>query len=147
MGSITGSVVVALLRSEQNAMIKSTGRIEASSLKAESRLNEGGIVGAEATIIYGGFSLLLSVDVDVLVAYANAKSIAGVDVNNMTVTGAVNIPVTASGGAGTMEHFYDALTEGGAAAALAASLFHFRELEIMDLKRYLAYRGVPVKMP
>ena len=57
----------------------------------------------------------------------------------------VSIPVIASGGAGTKEHFYDALTDGCADAALAASLFHFKELEIMDLKKYLADRGVPVR--
>ena len=57
----------------------------------------------------------------------------------------VSIPVIASGGAGTKEHFYDALTDGCADAALAASLFHFKELEIMDLKNYLAGRGVPVR--
>ena len=57
----------------------------------------------------------------------------------------VSIPVIASGGAGTMEHFYDALTEGHADAALAASLFHYKELEIMDLKNYLADRGVSVR--
>ena len=57
----------------------------------------------------------------------------------------VSIPVIASGGAGTKEHFYDALTEGCADAALAASLFHFKELEIMDLKKYLAERGVSVR--
>ena len=54
----------------------------------------------------------------------------------------VSIPVIASGGAGTKEHFYEALTEGHADAALAASLFHYKELEIMDLKNYLADRGV-----
>ena len=57
----------------------------------------------------------------------------------------VSIPVIASGGAGTKEHFYDALSDGCADAALAASLFHFKELEIMDLKKYLAERGVPVR--
>ena len=57
----------------------------------------------------------------------------------------VSIPVIASGGAGTMEHFYDALTEGKADAALAASLFHYKEMEIMDLKQYLAGRGVSVR--
>ena len=57
----------------------------------------------------------------------------------------VSIPVIASGGAGTKEHFYDALTEGKADAALAASLFHYKELEIADLKDYLADRGVPVR--
>ena len=58
----------------------------------------------------------------------------------------VGIPVIASGGAGTKEHFYDALTAGKADAALAASLFHYKELEIMDLKRYLAERKVPVRI-
>lgn len=57
----------------------------------------------------------------------------------------VSIPVIASGGAGTKEHFYDALTEGKADAALAASLFHYKELEIMDLKNYLAKQGVSVR--
>lgn len=57
----------------------------------------------------------------------------------------VGIPVIASGGAGTKEHFYDVLTTGGADAALAASLFHYKELEIADLKEYLAGRGVPVR--
>lgn len=57
----------------------------------------------------------------------------------------VSVPVIASGGAGTKEHFYDALTEGHADAALAASLFHYKELEIMDLKNYLADKGVSVR--
>ena len=55
----------------------------------------------------------------------------------------VSIPVIASGGAGTKEHFYEALTDGKADAALAASLFHYKELEIMDLKNYLADKGIP----
>ena len=57
----------------------------------------------------------------------------------------VSIPVIASGGAGTKEHFYEALTDGKADAALAASLFHYKELEIMDLKNYLTDKGVPVR--
>lgn len=57
----------------------------------------------------------------------------------------VSIPVIASGGAGTKEHFYEALTEGHADAALAASLFHYKELEIRDMKNYLADRGVSVR--
>ena len=57
----------------------------------------------------------------------------------------VSVPVIASGGAGTKEHFYEALTEGKADAALAASLFHYKELEIMDLKNYLADKGVSVR--
>lgn len=58
----------------------------------------------------------------------------------------VSIPVIASGGAGTKEHFYEALTEGKADAALAASLFHYKELEIQDLKEYLRDRDVSVRL-
>ncbi len=61
------------------------------------------------------------------------------------ISGMVDIPVIASGGAGEKSHFYDALTTGGADAALAASLFHYKELEIEDLKRYLQQRGVPIR--
>ena len=63
-----------------------------------------------------------------------------------TIAENVSIPVIASGGAGTKEHFYDALTEGKADAVLAASLFHYKELEISDLKRYLRERGVSVRL-
>ena len=61
------------------------------------------------------------------------------------IADAVSIPVIASGGAGTLEHFYDALTEGGADAALAASLFHYKELEICQVKDYLSDRGISVR--
>ena len=71
---------------------------------------------------------------------------AGYDLElTRTIAEAVSVPVIASGGAGRLEHFYDALTEGGADAALAASLFHYKELEIMQVKDYLAQRGVPVR--
>lgn len=63
-----------------------------------------------------------------------------------TIAEAVNIPVIASGGAGTMEDFYNALSVGKADAALAASLFHYNELHIGDLKRYLADKGVPIRL-
>ena len=59
---------------------------------------------------------------------------------------AVSVPVIASGGAGTKEHFYDALTEGKADAALAASLFHYKELEINEVKEYLRGRNVSVRL-
>lgn len=62
------------------------------------------------------------------------------------ISEAVNIPVIASGGAGRMEHFEEALTRAGADAVLAASLFHYREMEIMDLKKYLAGKNIPVRM-
>jgi cyclase len=61
------------------------------------------------------------------------------------VTDAASIPVIASGGAGAKSHFYDVLTEAGADAALAATLFHYHELTIHDLKTYLDGRGVPVR--
>lgn len=72
---------------------------------------------------------------------------AGYDIElTRQVADAVSIPVIASGGAGTKEHFFDALTEGHADAALAASLFHFKELEIMDLKQSLAEKGLSMRM-
>lgn len=72
---------------------------------------------------------------------------AGYDLElTRTIAGHVSIPVIASGGAGTEEHFYEALTVGGAEAALAASLFHYKELEIKKLKNYLAGKHVPVRL-
>jgi cyclase len=58
----------------------------------------------------------------------------------------VGVPVIASGGAGTMQHLYEALVEGGADAALAASIFHFREISVGEAKAYLKERGIPVRM-
>ncbi len=63
-----------------------------------------------------------------------------------TISENVSIPVIASGGAGKKEHFLDALTEGKADAVLAASLFHFNELEIIELKNYLSDRGISVRL-
>ena len=72
---------------------------------------------------------------------------AGYDLElTRTISENVSIPVIASGGAGTKEHFYDAFDQGKADAALAASLFHFKELEIMDLKRYLREKGISVRI-
>lgn len=72
---------------------------------------------------------------------------AGYDIElTRAVAESVSIPVIASGGAGTKEHFYQALAEGKAQAALAASLFHYRELEIADVKEYLRGRGVSVRL-
>jgi len=62
------------------------------------------------------------------------------------VSDAVNIPVIASGGCGTIEHMYEALTSGGASAALAASIFHYREYSVREAKEYLAARGVTVRL-
>lgn len=72
---------------------------------------------------------------------------AGYDLElTRAVSESVNIPVIASGGAGTMEHFLDAFRDGKADAVLAASLFHFKEIEICDLKRYLAENGESVRL-
>ena len=72
---------------------------------------------------------------------------AGYDIElTRAIADSVSIPVIASGGAGTMEDFYDAFTKGKADAALAASLFHYKELEIGDLKKYLSDKGIPMRM-
>lgn len=72
---------------------------------------------------------------------------AGYDIElTRLVSENVGVPVIASGGAGNMEHFYEALTDGMADAALAASLFHYKELEISELKEYLRDRGVSVRL-
>lgn len=72
---------------------------------------------------------------------------AGYDLElTRTIAENVSIPVIASGGAGTKEHFYDALTEGKADAALAASLFHYKELEIKEVKEYLKEKNVPMRL-
>ena len=92
----------------------------------------------EADRLGAGEILLTSMDCD--------GTKAGYDIElTRTIAENVSIPVIASGGAGTKEHFYDALTEGGADAALAASLFHYKELEIRELKDYIADRGVSVR--
>lgn len=94
---------------------------------------------ARANKLGAGEILLTSMDGD--------GTKAGYDLElTKAIADCVTIPVIASGGAGTKEHFYEALTEGGADAALAASLFHYKELEIMELKKYLAQKGVPVRI-
>lgn len=93
----------------------------------------------EADRLGAGEILLTSMDCD------GVKE--GYDIElTRTIAENVSVPVIASGGAGKMEHFYDALTEGGADAALAASLFHYKELEIIDLKKYLNDKGVFVRL-
>ena len=72
---------------------------------------------------------------------------AGYDIElTRTIADNVSIPVIASGGAGNMDHFYDAFDDGHADAALAASLFHYNELEIMQLKKYLSDKGIHMRM-
>ncbi|MBE5889823.1 MAG: imidazole glycerol phosphate synthase subunit HisF [Lachnospiraceae bacterium] len=94
---------------------------------------------AKVNALGAGEILLTSMDCD--------GTKAGYDIElTRQIAETVSIPVIASGGAGTLEHFYDALTEGKADAALAASLFHYKELEINEVKRYLQGRGVSVRL-
>lgn len=84
---------------------------------------------------------------EILLTSMNADGTkAGYDINlTKAITEAVNIPVIASGGCGTLEHFYEAFTQSGADALLAASLFHYRELSIGQVKNYLKEKGVEVR--
>jgi len=94
---------------------------------------------ARATELGAGEILLTSMDRD------GTKD--GFDIElTRAVAENTGIPVTASGGAGSKEHFYDALTEGRADAALAASLFHFREIDIRELKHWLAEKGIEMRV-
>ena len=93
----------------------------------------------EAEKLGAGEILLTSMDCD------GTKS--GYDIElTRQISDSVKIPVIASGGAGTMEHFYEALTAGKADAVLAASLFHYREMEIRDLKAFLKEKGIEVRL-
>ena len=86
-----------------------------------------------------GEILLTSMDCD------GTKAGYDIELTN-TIASNVSIPVIASGGAGSKEHFLDAFTKGKADAALAASLFHYKELDIMELKKYLADEGIPMRL-
>ncbi len=93
----------------------------------------------EAVRLGAGELLVTSMDCD--------GTKAGYDLElTAAISQAVNVPVIASGGAGTMEHFVDALTTGKADAALAASLFHYHEIDIPDLKAHLREQGISVRM-
>lgn len=110
---------------------KNGGRIN-MNLDAIEWAIEGARLGA-------GEILLTSMDCD--------GTKAGYDLQlTRRVSESVNIPVIASGGAGTMAHFAEALNEGKADAALAASLFHFKEIDIEDLKQYLDTENIPVRL-
>ena len=107
------------------------GRVD-TGLDAIEWIKQGVALGA-------GEILLTSMDAD--------GTKAGFDLGlTRSAAQAVPVPVIASGGAGTPEHFYEALTKGGAEAALAASLFHYKELEISQVKAYLKQKGVSVRL-
>ena len=93
----------------------------------------------KAVELGAGEILLTSMDAD------GTKAGYDIELTRM-ISEAVNVPVIASGGAGTKEHFKEALTDGKADAALAASLFHFKELEIKEVKEYLKNSGVSVRI-
>ncbi len=134
--------------------------IDAKRVPPHLPLTKGGDRGAWEVYIYGGRKptgidavewamrmeeagageiLLTSIDRD------GTKS--GYDIElTSEIARKVGVPVIASGGAGTMEHFYEGFVRGGADACLAASLFHFRELSIKELKAYLSSKGVAVRM-
>jgi cyclase len=65
---------------------------------------------------------------------------------NRLLAEATGLPIIASGGAGTLDHFYEAIVDGKADAVLAASVFHFAEIGIREVKKYLAGRGIPVRL-
>lgn len=93
----------------------------------------------EADKLGAGEILLTSMDCD------GTKAGYDLDLTGIIASN-VSIPVIASGGAGNMEHFYDAFAKANADAVLAASLFHYKELEIIDLKKYLHNKGIPVRL-
>ena len=93
----------------------------------------------EADRLGAGEILLTSMDCD------GTKAGYDLDLTGIIASN-VSIPVIASGGAGNMEHFYDAFSKANADAVLAASLFHYKELEILDLKKYLHNKGIPVRL-
>ena len=104
----------------------------ATEIKALDWAKEGVELGA-------GEILLTSMNAD------GTKNGFEIDLTRM-VSENVNVPVIASGGAGTMEHFVEVFEQGKADAGLAASIFHFREIEIADLKQYLKKKGVEVRL-
>lgn len=134
-------VVVAI-----DARLAPGGRVAAGEAHWEVVVNGGRIPTGLDLVTWAreveargaGEILLTSMDAD--------GTQAGFDIPMLqAVTAAVSIPVIASGGAGSLAHFYDALTRGGAEAALAASLFHYKTLSIGQVKAYLAERGVAVR--
>lgn len=136
MAEILGSQCVVLaidakFEDGHYRVYRSGGRV-ATDLDAIEWAERGVKLGA-------GEILLTSIDRDgTKSGYDNAL--------NKAVSSIVGVPVIASGGAGEKRHFYDAFTEGGASAALAASLFHYKQLDIGELKQYLAGRGIDVRL-
>lgn len=128
-------IVVAI-----DAKKKGPGRWEVYTHGGRQAAGLDAVEWAQTVDEYGaGEILLTSMDRD--------GTRAGYDLElTRAVVQAVPVPVIASGGVGTLEHIYEGLTVGGATAALAASIFHYREYTIRECKQYLAARGVPVRL-
>ena len=115
------------------------GRYEVFARSGQTAANRDAVEWAkQATAMGAGEILLTSIDRDGTKAGFDCELTAA-------VSDAVNIPVIASGGAGTFDHFAEVFTTGHADAALAASIFHFNEKSVSDLKQFLAARAIPVR--
>lgn len=132
-------VVVAIDARRRKASTDSPAAWEVFTHGGRRGAGEGVLEWAQRAVYLGAGELLLtSMDKD--------GTRDGYDIELLKrVSDCVNVPIIASGGAGRMEHFYDAFAKGGASAVLAASLFHFGELKIKELKDYLRARGVLVR--
>ena len=140
------SVTAAQLGSQAVVVAIDAKRVSLEPLRWQVYINGGRVPtgldavawAKEAARNGAGEILLTSMDAD--------GTQAGYDIElTRTVADAVNIPVIASGGAGRLEHFAQALTQGRASAALAASLFHYRQLSIPQVKQYLEGQDIPVR--
>jgi cyclase len=131
------AVIIAV---DAKSVTAGAARYEVFSRSGQSAANRDAIDWArEATDRGAGEILLTSIDRD--------GTKAGFDCDlTAAVSGAVNIPVIASGGAGSFEHFAQVFGPGRADAALAASIFHFNEKSVQELKQYLAKRAIPVRV-
>jgi len=133
------AVIVAIDAKHVEAGLQSRLRYEVFARSGQSIANRDAVEWArEATDRGAGEILLTSIDRDGTKAGFDCAMTAA-------VSDAVNIPVIASGGAGTFEHFAEVFGAGHADAALAASIFHFNERSVRELKDFLAERGVPVR--
>jgi cyclase len=134
------AVIVAIDAKRVEAGLQSRLRYEVFARSGQSVTNRDAVEWArEATDRGAGEILLTSIDRDGTKAGFDCEMTAA-------VSDAVNIPVIASGGAGTFEHFADVFGPGHADAALAASIFHFNEKSVRDLKDFLAKRHIPVRL-
>ena len=140
------SVTAAHLGSQAVVVAMDAKRISTGPLRWQVYVNGGRVPTGLDAVAWArqaaergaGEILLTSIDAD--------GTQAGYDLElTRTIADAVNIPVIASGGAGRLDHFAQALTEGHASAALAASLFHYRQLSIPQVKQYLKEQGIPVR--